>query len=162
MGRRAGNVLLLPLLLLATILVTGCGIPVVGRVIYGTFSDVHAAERRREDVAILDVVGAGGITRILRHTDQSVVYDRPRDGIKGRFILTPDTYVIEHFVAYSMIPRVSRADVVQLRPGHIYQARNQYCVALSFGPSCRGRLSYTATIWIEDDTTRDVVAGQKW
>jgi len=31
-----------------------------------------------------------------------------------------------------------------------------------FRGACTGRSRYTATLWIEDETTGEVVAGEKW
>lgn len=65
---------------------------------------------------------------------------------------------------------VARTDNVELRAGHVYRAKQQYeCVGLGtlIGFGCKGHwrasaLAADGTLWIEDTTTGDIVAGEKW
>jgi hypothetical protein len=157
--RRARNLLLSASLAVAP---AGCGFPTVATAFWGTFSDVHGGARPPEEVAILQGEFGANVSRIVRLPDQAIVYAKERDGVTGRFMLTPGTYEIDYYIQPHEIRWVNYADVVQLKAGHLYRVRAKACYALDFWGACRGRRSYTATVWIEDDTAGQVVAGQKW
>lgn len=65
---------------------------------------------------------------------------------------------------------VTRTDIVELQAGHVYRAKQQYeCFGLGalLGFGCKGHWTATpllaeSTVWIEDKTTGEIVAGEKW
>jgi len=99
---------------------------------------------------------------------KTLVYAARRDGEMTEFRLVPGKYEITYEHKSHKIPKVSRTDTVELKAGHVYRVKENSCydpdvlLAAIFGGACRGRRSYTATVWIEDDTTGEVVAGEKW
>lgn len=70
------------------------------------------------------------------------------------FRLMPGRYVIA-YSHYAHRRLIARADAVDLKPGHIYRVDLNLCLLPCWGHSHH-------TIWIEDRTTGEVVAGEKW
>jgi len=97
-----------------------------------------------------------------------VLYDHVRDGDVNPFKLTPGTYLISFSYNEYKIGPVSGQGTVELKAGHVYRVEKETCYVAGvllgkiFRGACTGRSPYTATLWIEDETTGEVVAGEKW
>jgi len=106
------------------------------------------------------------VARILSEDGKTWVYDKRRDGGTAGFKLTPGIYIIEYSCESYKIEQVFRTDRVELKAGHTYRVKCKACytphalVALIFGGVCRGP-DYRIVLWIEDETTREVVAGDR-
>jgi len=59
------------------------------------------------------------------------------------------------------MPPASQDDVLEVKPGHTYYVMTEACYTNLFGV-CRQHRPYTQTIWIEDEATGEVLAGDKW
>ena len=116
-----------------------------------------------QQVAILnDRWGCGFcVVGIWSDKGQRLVYHVGRDGMAESFKLPPGTYIVEYTDMPYKIARVWRKDSVNLKAGHIYKAQRLTCYNFPSYPACQGR-GYTATLWIEDETTGDIIAGEKW
>jgi hypothetical protein len=83
-------------------------------------------------------------------------------GSPGVFRLVPGRYLI----TYSYFKGAARSDVVELKAGHVYRVEQTLCNNPLYWPfpGCWGmkRIRLGATIWIEDRTTGEVLAGERW
>jgi hypothetical protein len=100
----------------------------------------------------------------LSGADGSLLYDVKKDGGMDPFKLTPGTYLVRISYQGPKIHPVSKEGTAELKAGHVYRVKNETCFGgpvLGLG-ACHGRQAYTATVWIEDIGTGEVVVGEKW
>lgn len=138
------------------ILLSGCPVPTL----------IHPAAHEMSDqqVAILkDRWGACAfcVVGIWSDKGQRLVYHVGRDGFAEAFKLPPGRYIVEYTTVPYKIARVWRKDSVELKAGHIYKVKDLACYHVPSYPACQGR-GYRATLWIEDETTGEVIAGEQW
>ncbi len=101
---------------------------------------------------IVDLNDDEDITGLMYDIDRHLSYDPIK--------LRPGRYLIEGGRKPPKIPRASFSGEVTLRAGHTYRVVNDTC----YTPCAifTGRGDYTSTIWLEDTTTGEVIAGHKW
>ncbi len=139
---RRGNDLLIIAAIFFLVFLSSCAFP--------TFTNYEGLPPSDQQVAILEHSGFySPVTIILRGEDGTLVYDASRDGTVATFKLTPGTYIIVYSYIGYKIREISRADTVELKAAHTYRVKIK----------AKGGF---ATVWIEEATTGQVVAGEKW
>jgi hypothetical protein len=105
------------------------------------------------------------VQTIRKEDDTPVFVLDPNKYSPPEFKLTPGRYRIYYFTRNYNISPVYRDDTVELKAGHSYKVITDWCYVPSviFSPGvCWRHKPYTNTIWIEDEATGEVLAGEKW
>jgi len=136
-GGEHGRVLKLPLIFLAMFLAS-CGA--------ATFNDYDSARLSDQQVALLKARIAR-VERISKE-DGTLLYSYDEDGPVGQFRLVPGIYVILYGDPWSK-QRFKQTHIVSMIAGHTYYCRWEY-----------QRRARRENLWIKDDTTGQVVAGE--
>jgi hypothetical protein len=129
------------------------------------FSNYESGTLSNQQVAIVWVYysAVDGIDQILKVIDTDVyeIVCRPSDqrSCWPPFKLVPGTYKISYYL-HRARRTISQTDTIKLEPGHSYKIMDTFCYFFLF-ESCMGR-PYQGTLWIEDDATGEVVAGERW
>ncbi len=103
----------------------------------------------------------------IRKEDDTPIFELdPNKFSPPEFKLTPGRYRIYYVARHYNIPTVYRNDTLEFKAGHTYQVMSDWCYATSvitsFGGVCLRHKFYTQTVWIEDEATGEVLAGEKW
>jgi hypothetical protein len=141
----------------------GCAAP--------TFRNYDASMSADEQAAILRNQvwwggGCPGCVQGIWTPDAAIVYSKERDGRVTDFRLLPGRYAIWygyhrprycHGQTYGLVDRI---DTVDVRSGHVYRVRLERNEWIARCGTVRRELSQPQ-VWIEDQTTDQVVAGDK-
>jgi hypothetical protein len=128
------------------------------------------------------------IEKIVREADGEIIYSRQASTnahVFNSFILEPGRYKIDYFIAPRRMEMLSRVDTIEFERGHYYKIDSLICqnnlmstlVLMPFAypfpfmwpdllrdlfhKSCHDK-SNAVTLWVEDEKTGDVLAGEKW
>ena len=152
----------LALLILLSHLPPGCALPTFRNYDTSAFPDQQAAVLRN----YVWWGGCLGCVRRISKPDSTVVYSKQRDGRVTEFRLVPGTYAV--WYAYSQLRYchgrtfglAHRTDAIEFQSGHVYQVRLE---RNEWSARCGAVRRYLSDprVWIEDDTTDQVVAGDK-
>jgi hypothetical protein len=110
--------------------------------------------------------GCPGCVEGIWRSDTAVVYSKERDGRVKEFRLLPGVYAVWyawhrpnycHGQTYGVVDRI---DTVELQSGHVYEVRLERNEWIARCGTFRRELS-RPEVWMEDQTTDQVVAGTR-
>ena len=150
------------ILILLSSLAPGCALPTFRNYDTSVLSDQQAATVRNH----VWLGGCAGCVQRISTPDAIIVYSKERDGRVAEFRLVPGTYAVRylycqpsycHGQTYGV---ADRTDTLDLESGHVYQIRLEPNEWVARCGAVRRYLS-NPRLWIEDETTNRVVAGDK-
>jgi len=148
-----------------------------------------AKTNKEEPTAILKLdTRAIIVDQISNAVDDSIVYlwDENSNPRYTSFNLEAGSYKITYWIDPHKISKLERSDVINIESGNTYIIKHLICMsnlkqALFLAPftmyiplawpslisdishkSCHNVTQYTVTLWIEDENTGEVLAGEKW
>ena len=146
------------LILLFSFLVFGCS--------KQTFRSVDS--ECPNDCAVINVELTAYIKNVLDVENDELIfniYDHPPvSSLKKRVSheFSPGTYrIIFGADRYGQLV-VDKTEVITLKAGHVYEVKDRMCYFFSiWDPAC-AKSNDKVLVWIEDVTTGEIVAGEKW
>src|SRR2546428_4085351 len=150
------------ILILLSSLVPGCALPTFRNYDTSVLSDQQAATVRNH----VWLGGCAGCVQRISTPDATIVYSKERDGRVAEFRLVPGTYAVRYLYSQPSYCHgqtygvADRTDTLDLESGHVYQIRLEPNEWVARCGAVRRYLS-NPRLWIEDETTNRVVAGDK-
>jgi hypothetical protein len=157
--------------------------------LHGCSNKHFMAKEGTESIVVLDVDSRSIILeQIKNESDGSIVYfwDGKSESRYTSFSLKEGSYRLNYWIDPYKINILKRDDVIEIEHGHKYKIKHLIChnnlkQSLFLAPftiyiplawpgiasdiihkSCHDVTNYSVTLWIEDETTGEVLAGEKW